>query len=182
MPTSLSSLLTVIALVVAATSAYFAWQNRAEREIQELRSDVDRNSAIIEDLQSRILPENIVDQIIKGVIPFPTGAVISFNLETCPGPDWKEFKLGYGRFVRGIDRSEDKIDPSGERTPGSLQSDEMKSHTHDTTIMIQDPDVDGVDSTATRSGDHHNQDRQTGSAGGVETRPKNVALLFCERR
>lgn len=170
MSINFNSLLTVVALVVAATSAYFTWQIGAERKIQDLQTDLGRNTKSIKELQQRLPPKAV-----------PPGAVLSFNLEECPGPDWKEFKLGYGRFVRGIDRSGDNIDPSGPRTPGSLQSDEMKSHTHTTTIMVADPNVDGVDSTTRRSGDHHNQKRPTEHAGGIESRPKNVALLYCER-
>ncbi|NRF25901.1 hypothetical protein HRJ45_12400 [Vibrio coralliilyticus] len=119
---------------------------------------------------------------IPSVISVPSGAVVAFNLESCP-PDggWREYKAAYGRFIRGIDRSKDYIDPAGERTIGSFQEDAIKSHSHTTTIMIGDNNIDGVDSTTRRSGDHHNQNRSTGRFGVDETRPKNVALLYCEK-
>jgi microcystin-dependent protein len=79
-----------------------------------------------------------------------------------------------GEFVRGFDDGRG-IDTS--RVFGSTQTDDLKSHVHTTVQMIGDNNVDGVDSTTTRSGDHHNQTRNTGAAGGTETRPRNVALM-----
>ena len=79
-----------------------------------------------------------------------------------------------GEFVRGFDDGRG-IDTS--RVFGSTQADDLKSHVHTTVQMIGDNNVDGVDSTTTRSGDHHNQTRNTGAAGGTETRPRNVALM-----
>lgn len=112
----------------------------------------------------------------------PSGAVIAFDLEECPKLGWEEYRQAYGRFVRGIDRSSDGIDPSGQRTPGSIQADDLASHSHETVVMIRDDSIDGVDSTTIRSGDHHNQERPTGATGGQENRPKNVALLYCEKQ
>ncbi|MGJ3702666.1 hypothetical protein [Variovorax sp. AFSI2.2] len=40
--------------------------------------------------------------------------------------------------------------------------------------MIGDNNVDGVDSTTRRSGDHHNEPRQSNFEGGNETRPINA--------
>ena len=83
-----------------------------------------------------------------------------------------------GVFVRGWNNTGSGYDAS--RVFGSFQSDAFKTHSHLTTVMIGDNDVDGVDSTTTRSGDHHNQQRQTGTAGNAnETRPVNLAFLAC---
>ncbi|MCY4405897.1 MAG: hypothetical protein OXC15_05980 [Rhodospirillaceae bacterium] len=111
----------------------------------------------------------------------PEGAVISFNLKKCPSEGWKEYTPAYGRFIRGIDRGVIALDPVRDRHPGHTQDDEIKAHSHRTTIMQADNSVDGVDSTTTRSGEHHNVSRETERVGGPETRPKNVALLFCEK-
>ena len=119
---------------------------------------------------------------LPAVVSVPSGAVIAFNADACPARGWREYQQAYGRFVRGIDKSGDEIDPDGERRPGSIQSDALKSHSHTTVIMIGDARIDGVDSTTTESGDHHNQERPTGLTGGEEGRPKNVALLYCERQ
>ena len=117
------------------------------------------------------------------VIPLntPAGAVMAFNLATCPTgwiaadgtnstPDLR------GEFVRGLDNGRG-VD-SG-RALASSQTDDLKSHTHSTVQMIGNNNIDGVDSTTTHSGDHHNEARQTGATGGNETRPRNVALLYC---
>jgi hypothetical protein len=83
-----------------------------------------------------------------------------------------------GMFIRGWNTSSSGYDAS--REFGSFQLDAFKTHSHLTTVMIGDNNVDGVDSTTTRSGDHHNQQRQTGTAGDAnETRPVNVAFLAC---
>ncbi|HDU8571233.1 TPA: hypothetical protein RG687_001003 [Vibrio parahaemolyticus] len=119
---------------------------------------------------------------IPSVISVPAGAVVAFNTESCPEDGgWREYKAAYGRFIRGIDRSGDSIDPKGERSIGSLQEDAIKAHLHPTRIMIADNNIDGVDSATTKSGEHHNQNTNTGVFGDAESRPKNVALLYCEK-
>ena len=119
---------------------------------------------------------------LPNVLFVPSGAVVSFDLDECPPVGWDEYRQAYGRFVRGIDKSGDGIDPGGVRTPGSLQDDEVRSHSHGTVIMIRDDLTDGVDSHTTRSGEHHNEERRTENEGGEESRPKNVALLYCEKQ
>ena len=110
------------------------------------------------------------------------GAVVAFNLTACPA-GWQPYLPAQGRFIRGINPGGDRsVDPDGVRAPGHVQHDELKAHTHSYVEMIGDNNVDGVDSTTTRSGDHHNEQRATGYTGGAETRPKNVALLYCEKR
>ena len=59
---------------------------------------------------------------------------------------------------------------------GTLQDDALRQHTHGVTEMIFNDDIDGLDSTTTRHGEHHNESRQTGITGGCETRPLNVAM------
>lgn len=81
-----------------------------------------------------------------------------------------------GRFARNISSS-NAVDPAGPRTPGSLQADEYKAHTHGLPVRsdantgdgwVEDSDGTGTARTAF-----------TASSGGLETRPKNVALLWC---
>jgi hypothetical protein len=112
-----------------------------------------------------------------------SGAVVSFNLSTCP-TGWKDYQPAYGRFIRGIDKSGNKIDVDSTRAPGTLQNEDLKKHTHALTLVgrsgnkafIDRPPAWGYDdavgkpSTAT-----------TNETGGEETRPKNVALLYCEK-
>ncbi len=115
----------------------------------------------------------------------PKGAVIPFDRASgCPD-GWSDYAPAYGRFIRGIDKSGKNIDPGGARIRGSIQDDEFAAHDH--TIG-----VNGTDTTAMAIGGatqrlaHFNLDqygsgnpKRTGVVGGVENRPKNVALLYC---
>lgn len=119
---------------------------------------------------------------LKAMADSLRGAVVPFNASMCPA-GWEPYGPAQGRFVRGINQTGDRsIDPDGVRAPGSVQADELKSHTHTHIQMVYDNNVDGVDSVVTHSGEHHNEQRDTGATGAAETRPKNVALLYCERR
>jgi hypothetical protein len=124
------------------------------------------------------------DSITMPIVEHPTGAILAFNLATCPTgwvtadgtnstPDLR------GEFVRGLDNGRG-VD-SG-RILASSQSDENKTHTHSTVQMIGNNNIDGVDSTTTHSGENHNEARQTGATGGNETRPRNIALLYCSKQ
>lgn len=105
----------------------------------------------------------------------PSGAVIAFNLSSCPS-GWSEYAPAYGRFIRGIDKSGTGIDPDGVRAPGSTQAD-----------MVGPVTVGGV--LVWAYGATLKQNNTGGStpssgsvsSGGVETRPKNVALLYCQK-
>ena len=180
---NLQSLLVIVALVAAALSAYFTWQGEIREKLNKVALSTKENAEKITEFEPRVLPTNVIEKIEGDLLSVPRGAVIPFNSTDCPEPDteWREYKQAYGHFIRGIDKSGDKLDPDAPRTPGSFQSDELKAHRHRTIVMIADPNIDGVDSTTTRSGEHHNEHRQTGLFGGSETRPKNVALLFCEK-
>lgn len=75
-----------------------------------------------------------------------------------------------GEFIRGLDGGRG-VD-SG-RTLGSYQADELKSHTHTyrgATITPTGSDPTGTGSTFTIG--------NTGSTGGTETRPRNIAMNF----
>ena len=132
-------------------------------------------------------------------ILLPSRSVVAFNLEKCP-QGWDEFKPAYGRFVRGVDRSGNSVDPEKERTVSSLQEDEMRSHTH----AVNDPGHSHgmgpfsqpgniFDSGNNRSAwsyysspnmltSSSKSNISIGNSGGADTRPKNVALLYCEKK
>ena len=112
---------------------------------------------------------------IPNMISVPPKAVIAFDSAKCPTEGWEEFKAAHGRFIRGIDRSGSKVDPDGEREPSSFQDDMLKSHKH-TYVPARD--------YSSGAGDHarakpDGRQRETSPTGGAETRPKNVALLYC---
>lgn len=112
-----------------------------------------------------------------------TNGVVAFSTTACPD-GWSAYTPAFGRFIRGIDQSNSAIDPSGLRTLGSVQNDAVGKHAHPITLpgragnkaYINKPpgwgydDWQGAASTA-----------QTENSGDEETRPKNVALLYCKK-
>jgi microcystin-dependent protein len=78
-----------------------------------------------------------------------------------------------GQFLRGLDTTEG-VDPDfATRIVGSSQVDEFESHTHTTTLY--------TNSTGAVGGGQiwvGYQTVDTGSTGGNETRPKNVAVNY----
>lgn len=122
---------------------------------------------------------------IPAILTVPTGAVVTFDLNQCP-EGWEEYKAAYGRFVRGIDKSGSNVDPDGTRTPGSQQEDQFESHSHKHspreggTVWLEENYDEGGNWPDQKNG--NTQDNETSTEGGVETRPKNVALLYCEKQ
>lgn len=122
----------------------------------------------------------------------PAGTIAAFNLDSCPTgwtladgsngtPDLR------GQFVRGIDVGATGVDPDGERTLGDSQGDAIGSHTH-TFNMGGSGGWGGLGpqnnyaQTSWISGAGQVDDgfTTTGTVGASsETRPKNVALLYC---
>lgn len=109
---------------------------------------------------------------------------MAYNLSSCPSgwiaadglsgtPDLR------GEFIRGLDSGRG-VDTG--RVLASAQVDMLKSHTHTlpsnlaivfgpTTLYYSSGDTGG---TATSG--------PTGPTGGAETRPRNVALLYCQKQ
>lgn len=112
-----------------------------------------------------------------------SNGVVAFSATACPD-GWSAYTPAFGRFIRGIDQSNSAIDPSGLRTLGSIQNDSVGKHAHPITLpgragnkaFVNKPpgwgydDWQGAASTA-----------QTETSGDDETRPKNVALLYCKK-
>lgn len=113
----------------------------------------------------------------------PAGAVMPFNSSTCPsgwiasdGTNGTVDLRGY--FVRGLNTGSTGNDPN--RTLGSTQEDEFESHTHYVSPMRAYGTIYGGGSN--RSAYAPDGQSLTSSAtGGTETRPKNVALLYCQK-
>ncbi len=107
----------------------------------------------------------------------PKGAIMAFNLVSCPS-GWSEYTLARGRFLRGID-STGINDPEGVRALGSTQDDIFESHSHVYGALHNAyPNMNwlGAGPAVGNWGPH-----TSAATGGAETRPKNVALLFCEK-
>jgi len=79
-----------------------------------------------------------------------------------------------GEFVRGWDNSRG-VD-SG-RSFGSSQADEFKSHSH--TFGTYQSTTNTANSGAGTGNTTFRDTRSVSSAGGTETRPRNIALLYC---
>jgi hypothetical protein len=109
----------------------------------------------------------------------PVGSVMPFNLSACPSgwvaadgtggtPDLR------GEFIRGLDSGRG-IDTG--RVLGSAQIDMFKSHTHNSSVYGPGGAAAYLASTYNSYFDATTQ--VTGATGGTETRPRNVALLYC---
>ncbi|MDE0343004.1 MAG: hypothetical protein OXK82_07545 [Deltaproteobacteria bacterium] len=113
----------------------------------------------------------------------PDGVVVAFNSDKCPS-GWREYAQAYGRFIRGIDKANSGIDPDGKREVGSIQDEQFLGHNHTRPRGVYDAgggsDASWVDH-ARHLGYGHANPPKTGTTGGSETRPDNVALLYCEK-
>ena len=122
---------------------------------------------------------------IPAIVSVPVGAVVAFETESCPSPGWTEYKGAYGRFIRGIDRSGMAIDPDHEsRKIGSAQPDAIQYHSHTTEIREfgHDRNDGGLpNKSEDNDGREVTKESVPGPKGhfSSETRPKNVALLYC---
>lgn len=129
---------------------------------------------------------------IGSVPTLPTGAIMAFDLTTCP-TGWSEYTAARGRFLRGIDPSgSTAVDPDGTRAPGNQQADDWKSFT------MSSENVNG--------GQYQHSAYMQKSVGSYpsmlpnftgawslpasatrifwdssEIRPKNVAVLYCRK-
>lgn len=114
-----------------------------------------------------------------GGVGVPTGTIAAFASSTCP-TGWNEYTAARGRFLRGID-NEAGNDPSGTRAPGNIQNDEIKSHNHSFTIVAASSGSNALTALAARTPNSYGvYTGSTAAVGGAETRPKNVAVIFCE--
>ncbi|QDG94591.1 hypothetical protein NIBR502774_18905 (plasmid) [Rhizobium sp. NIBRBAC000502774] len=120
-----------------------------------------------------------ITKALSTVPTVPTGAIMAFDLTSCP-TGWTEYTAARGRFLRGIDNGAGN-DPSGTRALGNIQEDLLKAHNHNmgpvrrfTTSGITPWVTDGAANNAL-------ENQTTADTGGAETRPKNVAVLFCRK-
>jgi len=112
-----------------------------------------------------------------------SGAVLAFNASQCPA-GWTEYAPAYGRFIRGIDKGATKADPAGPREPGNVQADALAKHSHELSLQGASGNRAFVNRTpAWGYDDWHGAvtSATTRESGGDETRPKNVALLYCQK-
>ncbi len=137
-------------------------------------------------------------------VGIPAGTISAFASTTCP-TGWSEYTPARGRFLRGIDNGAGN-DPSGTRVPGGVQGDDFKSHKHNLERLWSDSTgspnglgtANSILKSVTANQDYGTDPRGLGIAvgtgsggsgymtdalrdtGGNETRPKNVAVTFCQ--
>lgn len=116
-------------------------------------------------------------------VGIPAGTISAFASTTCP-TGWSEYTAARGRFLRGIDNGAGN-DPTGTRAPGATQADDFKSHTHNVQNTGPNNGYTGFDSDGTGTGFQpgdawYHSGITIAATGGAETRPKNVAVTFCQ--
>ncbi|MFB7143354.1 tail fiber domain-containing protein [Agrobacterium deltaense] len=122
-------------------------------------------------------------------VGIPAGTISAFASTTCP-TGWSEYTPARGRFLRGIDNGAGN-DPSGLRAPGNVQTDLLASHTHTAYASNNDRNDAATQGwpvnnnhASFRSSDRPREYAMVSQAieqtGGAETRPKNVAVTFCQ--
>lgn len=169
----------------AKKEAILASKN-AENAKKEALAAKQSNEAIRK-IVNEISGEVTIDKLSSALEPLVMqklslkNSVIAFYCDKCP-PGWEEFKPAYGRFIRGIDRSDEKIDPEGERTPGSIQKDDLKKHSHTRPNAVYDGGPPEKIAKSKYYGLQWKNPPPTGETGGDETRPKNVSLLYCIKK
>lgn len=117
----------------------------------------------------------------------PAGAISAFATASCPA-GWTEYTPARGRFLRGIDNGAGN-DPDGTRAAGSAQADALQSHVHqiyfDNAGGSGSNYMPGYSQNATPYGQRSTPIAMSANeiiAGrsAAETRPKNVAVTFCQ--
>lgn len=131
---------------------------------------------------------------VGGIPVVPTGAIMAFDLASCP-TGWTEYTAARGRFLRGIDNGAGN-DPDGTRASGATQADAFQGHTFSVSAFEWTiPTVGTGGSVAYTRNSNANDGSQplpfitgpnTDGTNGTprtaaETRPKNVAVLYCRK-
>jgi microcystin-dependent protein len=80
-----------------------------------------------------------------------------------------------GEFIRGWSHGRSGVDDG--RTVGSFQDQSIQSHAHSYTFT--DVIYSNGESSGTGASKCREESATTGYAGGAETRPRNVALMYC---
>jgi hypothetical protein len=127
------------------------------------------------------------EPVVTDYVATPKHSVLAFANEECPA-GWVPYELAQGRFIRGVDPKA-KLDwkiVDGERVPrqfNDVQEDTLQHHTHTTKWHDAGSPPGGSRDLEYPSESGTPVPSSEGERGrmGEETRPKNVALLYCIR-
>jgi hypothetical protein len=117
-------------------------------------------------------------------IGVPTGTIMAFAASSCP-TGWSEYTAARGRFLRGIDTTGASVDPNGPRAAGSTQADAMQGHQHSVNYQSGAPygvasaNIAAFSYNAANSGNPVSDGTNGTPRTSSETRPVNVAVMFC---
>ncbi|SOC89927.1 hypothetical protein SAMN05421890_4916 [Ensifer adhaerens] len=127
-------------------------------------------------------------------VGIPAGTISAFASTTCP-TGWSEYTPARGRFLRGIDNGAGN-DPDGTRSPGATQADAFQGHrqhigvnyvTGGSNIRVQEQNATSSfsDNNVALPANLQTLDFITDGTNGTprisnETRPKNVAVTYCQ--
>jgi len=160
-------------------------KTKTESVVNQVKNDI-QNS--IRDVVKQQFEENKglnAEELIKKHI-MPSRAVLAFDSNKCP-TGWTEYTKAYGRFIRGVDKSGKAIDSDGLRSIGSKQGDSVIKHTHSFSGNSVSKGGNGGTGRdiAVGDGSDFGSYKPTGNISEFgtanETRPKNIALLYCKK-
>jgi hypothetical protein len=128
-------------------------------------------------------------------VGIPAGTISAFASTTCP-TGWSEYTPARGRFLRGIDNGAGN-DPDGTRAPGATQADALQNITGGFKLAGSAGGLDSFSGVFAMGGSGNTMYADTphgplSSVGAAdfnasrvartsnETRPKNVAVTYCQ--
>jgi len=110
----------------------------------------------------------------------PSKVIITVKENSCP-EGWRDYAPAYGVFVRGIDKTGNHDEAN--RPVGNFQEQSIQKHAHKVTVFGRKRsgkatydrfDAASYDGSSVKT-------TSEGETGTKETRPKNIALLYCEK-
>ena len=179
---NLNTGLTILALVVAAVSAYFTWQLETREILTELKGRI-----------AALEKESPPDSSISPAIP--AGAVVAFSSEACP-EGWQKYSDAEGRFVIGVGQGplaeRLALEQRGGKKEVELSVDNMPKHAHATALHAARTDERGwgrgtsdkttvsasVNKDATDGG--YFLTSEQGEGKPHDNMPPYIALRFCQ--